>query len=272
VPYDPTIYEGCARNYAEARPPYSRELGPTLASELRLDDRGRLLDVGCGPGTLAIELADLFEETVALDPDAEMLAEGARRAGDRRIRWVRALAEDIPGLGLGGFRLATFGQSFYWTDRERVAEAIYDLLEPGGAIAVIVHVWQGHPAPPGPAHPPIPHDEIHALVDRYLGARRRAGRGFRDAPTDSSADALARTRFGRPRTVFAPGRADVVQDADTVLASFLSMSFAAPRLFGDRLSDFAADVRELLAARSPTGRFRTWAGDTEILLAVRPRS
>jgi len=27
----------------------------------------------------------------------------------------------------------TFGQSFHWTNEQRVAETVYDMLEPGGA-------------------------------------------------------------------------------------------------------------------------------------------
>ena len=34
----------------------------------------------------------------------------------------------------GPYRLVTFGQSFYWTDEVRVAEAVYDMVEPGGAL------------------------------------------------------------------------------------------------------------------------------------------
>jgi precorrin-6B methylase 2 len=73
VAHDPTIYEGTAAHYAKGRPPYSRELRRTLAGALGLDGRGRLLDVGTGPGALAIELAPLFEATVALDQDGDML-------------------------------------------------------------------------------------------------------------------------------------------------------------------------------------------------------
>ena len=45
----------------------------------------RLLDVGCGPGILTVELAGHFEQVIGLDPDAEMLAEGARRAAEAGI-------------------------------------------------------------------------------------------------------------------------------------------------------------------------------------------
>ena len=72
----------------------------------------------------------------------------------------------------------TFGQSFHWTDEQRVAETVYDMLEPGGALALIVHTVAGRPRPPGPGMPAIPHDEITALVRKYLGSTRRAGQGI----------------------------------------------------------------------------------------------
>jgi len=66
------------------------------------------------------------------------------------------------------------------------------------------------------------------------------------------------------------GRADIVQDIDGVLANYLSTSFAAPHLFGERLQAFEVDFRAELAARSPSGLFWDWPGDTEILLALKP--
>src|SRR5690242_10429232 len=111
--YDPTIYAGTAAYYTRGRPPYSYALAATLAADLGLDGSGGLLDAGCGPGVLAIELAGLFRQVVGLDPDAGMLAEAARRAaaaGITNIRWVQARAEEIPTLQLGMFRLVTFGQ------------------------------------------------------------------------------------------------------------------------------------------------------------------
>jgi hypothetical protein len=48
------------------------------------------------------------------------------------------------------------------------------------------------------------------------------------------------------------------------------MSTSAPHLFGDRLDDFARDVRLLLTSSSPEGNFWDWPGDTEIVLARKP--
>ena len=78
------------------------------------------------------------------------------------------------------------------------------------------------------------------------------------------------TRFGAPRTIFAPGVPDLVRDTESVLSGYFSMSSSAPRLFGDQVEDFAEEVRRLLTSRSPAGIFWDWPGDTEITLARKP--
>src|SRR5262249_61992952 len=131
MPYDPTIYRGSAVYYARGRPAYSRALASTLAAEASLDGTGRLLDVGCGPGTLSIALAHLFDEVTGLDPDEDMPAAAADRAiaaGRDTIRWVHALAEDIPTLDLGTFRLVTFAHSFHWTHPQPLPAAVFHIL------------------------------------------------------------------------------------------------------------------------------------------------
>ena len=271
--YDPTVYEGAAAHYRTGRPPYSPGLEAVLTQELGLDGSGRLLDGGCGPGILTVRLAHLFEEAVGLDPDPAMLAEGRRFAEERsieNIRWVQARAEDLPEAAPGPHRLVTFGQSLHWTDEARVAETIYDMLEPGGALALIVHEVDGRPVPASPGPPPIPHEEIKALVEKYLGPTKRAGQGIAPVRNHRFEDVLVRTRFGAPRTVFAPGIPDLVRDSESVLSGYFSFSWSAPHLFGDRAENFAGELRELLASRSPDGVFWDWPGDTAVILARKP--
>jgi SAM-dependent methyltransferase len=275
VAYDPTLYRGAAVHYRYGRPPYSPRLEAMLTEEAGLDGRGRLLDAGCGPGSLTVRLAPLFEGVVGLDPDADMLTEG-RRAAQRRaltnIRWVQALAEDLPEAAPGPYRLVTFGQSFHWTHEERVAEAVYDMLEPGGCLALIVHTVTGRPRPPSPGPPPIPHDEIRTLVARHLGSTQRAGQGIRAPREHRFQDVLVRTRFGSPRELFCPGIPDLVRDSESVVSGYFSLSSSAPHLFPDDGEAFAQDVRALLADRSPQGLFWDWPGDTAVVLARRAPS
>lgn len=272
VRYDPSTYQGAAAHYRYGRPAYSPRLEAFLTEELALDGSGRLLDAGCGPGTLTVRLAHLFEEAVGLDPDRAMIAEGRRAAqeqGIANIAWVQAQAEDLPGAAPGPYRVVTFGQSFHWTDEVRVAEAVYDMLESGGTLALIVHTVEGRAVPPSPGPPPIPHAEIKALVQKYLGSTKRAGQGIVPVRTHRFEDALARTRFGTPRVIFIPGIPDLVRDSESVLSGYFSMSYSAPHLFGDRVEAFANEVRELLRARSPEGLFWDWPGDTEVVLALK---
>jgi SAM-dependent methyltransferase len=271
MPYDPTIYLGSAAHYRCGRPPYSPKLEDFFAEELGLDGTARLLDVGCGPGILTVRLAPLFAQAVGVDPDADMLAEGrrvARGLGLSNVRWVEALAEDLPGAAPGPFRLVTFGQSFHWTDELPVAEAVYDMLEPGGMLALIVHTVEGRPRPPR-AGTPIPDAEIRATVEKYLGSTRRAGHGRSPVRSHRFEDVLVRTRFGAPQSVFLPGIPDLVRDSESVLSGYFSFSWAAPHLFGERAVEFADEVRRLLASRSPAGVFWDWPGDTEIVFARR---
>ena len=267
------MYAGAAVHYRRGRPAYSSQLETVLTEQLNLDGNGRLLDAGCGPGILTVRLANLFEEAVGLDPDPAMLAEGRRIAHERQIkniRWVQALAEDLPAAAPGPYRLVTFGQSFQWTDEARVAEAVYDMLDPGGALALIVHTVEGRPTPPSPGVPPIPHDEIKALVEKYLGSARRAGQTLAPVRTHRFEDVLAGSRFGTPQVLFAPGVRALLRDSESVLSGYYSMSSSAPHLFGDRVQEFAREVLQLLASRSPEGVFWDWPGDTEVILARKP--
>jgi hypothetical protein len=50
----------------------------------------------------------------------------------------------------------------------------------------------------------------------------------------------------------------------------LSLSSSAPHLFGDRLDDFAGEVRALLANRCAEGIFWDRPDDTEVAMAHKP--
>ena len=81
---------------------------------------------------------------------------------------------------------------------------------------------------------------------------------------------LARTRFGVPQQLFVPGIPDLLRDSESVLSGYLSLSSSAPHLFGERLDDFAGEVRALLASRCADGIFWDWPGDTEVIMARKP--
>ena len=153
--WDSSLFKGTSAYYERGRLPYAPGFVETLTTVLGLDGSGRLLDVGCGPGTVTLALAPFFTEVVGIDPDKDMLSEAGQQAIRREVtnaRWVAARAEDLPA-GLGKFRVVVFAQSFHWTDRDRVAATVLEMLEPGGAF---VHMSDLKNPSAGPALPPLP--------------------------------------------------------------------------------------------------------------------
>ncbi len=265
--WDETLYLGSAPYYVRGRPPYAPGLADALANLLSLAGRGRLIDVGCGPGVLTLPLAPLVAEAVGVDPDPGMLAEAARRAdaaGIGNVRWVRARGEDLPA-DLGRFRLATFGQSFHWMDRPRVAAAVREMLEPGGACVLVADVKEPPAARPPLTRPEPPYVAIEALIRDWLGPVRRAGQGLlRHGTPGDEERVLAAAGFAGPERLALPPGGPRVMDEDDVVAWVWSLSGSAPHLFGDRRDAFESDLRRLLHDASPDGRFAEWPADTDV--------
>jgi len=265
--WDSTLFQGSAAYYERGRLPYAPGFVETLTAALRLDGTGRLLDVGCGPGIVTLALAPLFAEAVGVDPDRDMLAEAERQAGLRGLtntRWVQALAEDLPA-GLGEFTVVVFANSFQWTDRDRVAATVREMLTPDGAF---VHMsdLKDPPATPTPLpRPAVPYDGITGLVQRYLGPVRRAGQGILAIGTPGGENGvLARAGFPTLDRHVVPAGHAVERSADDVVAWVFSLSYSAPHLFGDRLDAFERDLRGVLREASPDGLFAEVVPPTEI--------
>jgi ubiquinone/menaquinone biosynthesis C-methylase UbiE len=276
--WDESLFAGAAGYYEQGRLPYAPGLADAIARGLALDGRGRLLDVGCGPGTVALRLAPLFEAVVGLDPDAEMLAQASRSAVRRGVgnaTWVRSRAEDLPA-GLGRFRAVTFAASFHWMDRPRVASAVATMLDPGGAVVQV----------DAPAYradelaaetrrgtlpfPPPPDDALDQLRRQYLGRDRRAGRGIRNTSPGGEDEVFKQAGFLPAETVAVPDRRAVEQSADDVVARVFSSSSTAPHLFGDRRDAYEAAMRKILAQESPSGRFSVRLPDNTLRIWRRP--
>ncbi|MER7347560.1 class I SAM-dependent methyltransferase [Streptomyces aurantiacus] len=271
--WDDALFLGAAPYYRRGRLPYAPGLADALAEALELDGRGRLIDMGCGPGTLAVPLAHLFGEVVGVDPDSGMIAEAGRAAAEAGVagkaRWVLARAEELPD-DLGTFTVATFAQSFHWMDRDLVAAKVRGLLRPGGAL---VHVSDLKTEPDtadpveGLPHPAVPYEAMDELVRRYLGPVRRAGRGLLPQGTPGGeAEVYARAGFSGPRRLVVPGGQALVRTRDDVVAGVFSRSFSAPHLFGERRAAFEADLDRLLREASPSGRFSERLPGTEAVV------
>lgn len=86
---DPYAFVSAEAHYARFRPGYPDALYRLLADRFGLDGTQNALDLGCGPGTVALELAGLVHTVFAVDPAAGMLKQGRALARQRRIGNIR---------------------------------------------------------------------------------------------------------------------------------------------------------------------------------------
>ena len=187
-------FKGTAYYYSRYRPPYPEEFFDLVKTEFCLDGHGRLLDLGCGTGQIAVPLSRYFDETVGMDPEPEMLLEAQRvvaEAGADKVILVQGGSADLQGLMslLGTFRLVTMGSSFHWMDRETTLQVLSRMVEPGGGIVVASagSLWT--------AEEPWCR-EVKATVQRWVGEQRRAGSGTFSGLPERHEEIIGRSPFG----------------------------------------------------------------------------
>ncbi len=123
--------------YAQSRPPYGQGFFDTVARRLGLRGTERLLDLGTGPGLLALGFAPWGIELVGVDPEPAMLA-AARKAAERagvRLRLIEGRAEDLPD-NVGLFDIVTIGRALHWMDPEPTRAVLDRVVAPGGSVLI----------------------------------------------------------------------------------------------------------------------------------------
>jgi SAM-dependent methyltransferase len=263
APEDPSPFVGAAPYYDLYRAPYAPEAISLVIATFGLDEKSRALDLGCGPGTLAIPLSSAAAEVAAVDPDAGMIAEGRRLAALKNrgnIRWLQSRAEEIPPE-LGLFRVVTIGQAFHWMDRDLVLRKLARLTEAGGGLALVN---------PGSRRPQESwEDAAQQVVARFLGPRVRHPGSNPQEPEHEPA--LRRSECFSEFTVH-EFPAAITRDLASIIGCIYSISSSTRPLFGDAAADFEAELSNALLGLNPSGIFEERI-ETEVTLAPkRPRT
>ena len=249
-----------AAPYYHFRAPYPVACFDYLSEAFGLDAACRVLDLGCGPGTLTVPLARIAGEVVALDPDPGMLAQGQADAADaRNIRWLEGRAEDLTPA-LGTFRVVTMGQSFHWMDRDRVLKLLAPMIEDGGGLALF-NTGKRRPQESWEM-------TAGAVVMSFLGRRPRDPRANPHEPAHEPA-LLRSEHFSHFESREFPGA--IVRDIPSILGNLYSSSGAARSLFGDRIAEFEDALRAALLKLNPTGVFPERL-ETEVMLVPKKKA
>ncbi len=127
------------RSLAEAyelRPPYPNELYEILVGLLG-GENAKVLDVGCGPGKIALALVDHVKRVDAIDFSREMIRAGKSllNGNHPNLRWIHGRVEEAPLRP--PYDMITAGSSIHWMEWNVVFPRFEEILTTGGHLVII---------------------------------------------------------------------------------------------------------------------------------------
>jgi SAM-dependent methyltransferase len=226
--------------YAELRPPYPAAFFRTVAAKLGFSRQDALIDLGTGPGLLAVGFAPYVGRITGVDPEPAMIAV-ARQAAARRAQeftLIEGKAETLPD-DIGRFDVITIGRALHWMDRDAMAALLPRLLAPDGAIVVCAS---------GSAD-----NGRNAWLDVYNEARRFwSGQAGGTRHREVLAAVLAGTPLTQTEEISVESRHDV--SVNDLARRVLTFSTSSPAVLGDKAEAMLRDVEERLLPFSRDGR------------------
>lgn len=246
-----SAFTGTVEHYRKFRPGIPADVAAVLAAAAPARSPRRLLDVGTGTGLVVEALLNDFDDIVAIDNDADMLAAAetalrpAAPAGTQLLL-QRCAAEDFTPPDGWLADLVTICRAFHWLDQASVLQQLDAQVAADGAVAIFGDnsFWvAGSPWKTG----------VRSVIQDFLGEERRAGGGVFRHHDRPYSEIMQESPFDDVEEITVPVHR--VWSADSILGYLYSTSFAAPHLFGDRLADFEAATRQALAEFSDEDTF-----------------
>ncbi|MCK1390570.1 methyltransferase domain-containing protein [Bradyrhizobium sp. 1] len=238
-------FASTASLYEHLRPLYPGEFFRSVAEKLGLSKQSRLIDLGTGPGLLALGFAPYVGRIVGVDPEPAML-DAARRAGasaGHALTLIEGKAETL-NPGIGTFDVVTIGRALHWMDREPTLARLEELVARDGAVLICASFSAT--------------DGSNPWLDGYNEIRRRW------SPTKLWEEAGKGTRAHRDLPAFFRGSAFQPTELITVETSHtvslqdltrrtLTYSSSSPDALGENVEAMLRDVEGHLASFSRDG-------------------
>jgi SAM-dependent methyltransferase len=238
-------FASTASLYEHLRPPYPPEFFGSVAQRLGRSRRCGLIDLGTGPGVLALGFAPYVGRIVGVDPEPAMLdaARGAAARAGHSLALIEAKAETL-GPDIGSFDVVTIGRALHWMDRDPTLALLDRLVARDGAIAICASFSAT--------------DGRNPWLDGYNEARRRwsparlweeAGRGtktHRDLPAFFRGSAIRPAELVTVETSHAVNAQDLARRT-------LTYSSSSPDALGGNVEAMLRDVEERLVPFSRNG-------------------
>jgi SAM-dependent methyltransferase len=218
--------------YEKFRPPYPPEFFRTVARKLAFRPTHRLIDLGTGPGLLALGFAPYVGRIVGVDPEPAMLAAASAAAARaaRDFTLIEGKAEALPA-DVGRFDVVTIGRALHWMATGPTAVLLDRLVAPGGGVVVCSSNSAA--------------DGRNPWVDEYGRARRLwSGSAEGERYGHVLRTLLDGTRFRLGETI-AVESSHQVRVSD-LARRMLTFSSSSPAVLGDKMEAMLLDVEQRL--------------------------
>ena len=262
IAYEPHRFRTAAQYYVRGRLNYPRELIELVAQRVRLGRHDRVLDLGCGPGFLAVAFTEHSDDVLGIDPEPAMLEEADAYARERRARVAFHLGSSYQlDDALGPVRLVAMGRSFHWMDRSETLRRLDRIVDRDGAVVLF-----------GDSHPEVAANRwkksFSSVLEPYAQKDpAHAARKGENSNWVKHEEILLASPFRRLQ------RISVIQELNTpvesLVARALSMSTTSPQRLGDEQETLVKALRAVIDREAANGVVHEVV-ESEALLAFRP--
>ncbi len=227
--------------YARYREPYPASFFREVVQREGVQGTERLIDIGCGPGSLVIGFAPYVKTCVGVDVETEMLAAArveAARAGVR-LDLIQARIEDLPA-DIGLFQAVTIGRALHWFDRDKAIAVLERMVDANGWIAICG-------------------TRAHSAASQgWVGKFHEVRRAWSSDPDETRyhinlEEWFQGSRFRKVEEVEATEAHQIT--IPDLIGRALSLSTTSPDVLGDRRPAFEAAMQEALEPLSQGGVF-----------------
>lgn len=228
-----SLYQGTAELYAQYRDHYSQIFFEELFAQCGINKSSVVMDLACGPGTVALDIAPLVRKVIAIDIEEAFLEKGKALAAEKgitNIEWHLLDADDISTLGQM-VNMIIISHAFHWLNREKVAEMAYRIITPGGSLVIAKDNTT----------PKWNTPELKDLVKELVGEKGNSVRDlYREKNIIKHEDILKEAGFKLKELTIEEGLRQT--SPERALGWFLSTSYANPGILGDKIGEFKESV------------------------------
>ncbi|MDG4793480.1 methyltransferase domain-containing protein [Micromonospora sp. WMMD1082] len=256
-----SVFRGAVGFYRQYRPGIPPTVAEVLDATALTGTPRRLLDVGTGTGLVVEALLGRFDDIIAIDNDADMLAAAEAALRPQLPTGTHLLLAGVTAEAFtppAGWQadLVTICRAFHWLDQATVLARLDAQVSPQGAVAIFgdssfwtaTSDWKA---------------AVRSVIQDFLGEQRRAGERTFQHHNRPYSDIMRESPFDQVEECVVP--VTRIWTADSILGYLHSTSFAAPQLFGDRLDEFDDTIRVTLTRFSDTD---TFPEDNEFLIRI----